>query len=98
RFSRDWSSDVCSSDLPGVGHFTRDDPFSISLWLNPATSVPRAVVLHHSKAPVDAGSRGYELLLEGGRVAFGLHHTWPENSLKVRSEERRVGKECRCGE
>src|SRR5205814_3727264 len=30
-----------------------------------------------------AGSRGYELLLEGGRVAFGLHHTWPENSLKV---------------
>ena len=41
------------------------------------------VVLHHSKAPIDAGSRGYELLLENGRVAFGLHHMWPGNSLKV---------------
>jgi hypothetical protein len=34
-------------------------------------------------APVDAGSRGYELLLEHGRLAFGLHHMWPGNSLKV---------------
>jgi hypothetical protein len=34
-------------------------------------------------APLDAGSRGYELLLEGGRVAFGMHHMWPRNSLKV---------------
>ena len=40
-------------------------------------------MLHHSRAPVDAGSRGYELLLEDGRVAFGLHHMWPGNSLKV---------------
>jgi hypothetical protein len=41
------------------------------------------VVVHHSQAPVDAGSRGYELLLEQGRVAVGLHHMWPGNSLKV---------------
>ena len=41
------------------------------------------MVLHHSKAPADAGSRGYELLLENGRVAFGLHHFWPGDSLKV---------------
>ena len=47
---------------------------------------PRFVVLHHSKAPIDAGSRGYELLLENGRVAFGLHHMWPRNSLKVVSK------------
>ena len=39
--------------------------------------------MHHSRAPIDAGSRGYELLLEHGRVAFGLHHMWPGNSLKV---------------
>src|SRR5262249_27582753 len=47
----------------------------------------RMVVLHHSQAPVDAGSRGYELLLEGGRVAFGLHHMWPGNSLKVQTKK-----------
>jgi YD repeat-containing protein len=71
--------------FPGVGHFTKSDPFTISLWIRPADHAPRAVVLHHSRAPVDAGSRGYELLLEDGRVAFGLHHMWPGNSLKVRT-------------
>jgi hypothetical protein len=69
--------------FPGIGHFTRTDAFSISLWLNTPTYATRAVVLHHSKAPIDAGSRGYEILLENGRVAVGLHHMWPGNSLKV---------------
>jgi len=70
-----------------VGHFNRATPFSISLWLQTPTNAPRFVVLHHSKAPIDAGSRGYELLLESGRVAFGLHHMWPGNSLKVASKK-----------
>jgi hypothetical protein len=69
--------------FPGVGHFSRSDPFTLALWLKPADHAPRAVVVHHSKAPVDAGSRGYEVLLEAGRVAVGLHHMWPGNSLKV---------------
>jgi hypothetical protein len=70
-------------NFPGVGHFSRVDAFSLSLWLRPPAHAPRFVVLHHSKAPIDAGSRGYELLLERGRVAFGLHHMWPGNSLKL---------------
>ncbi len=69
--------------FPNVGHFSRTDPFALSLWLKTDNHAPRAVVLHHSQAPVDAGSRGYELLLEGGKVAFGLHHMWPGNSIKV---------------
>ncbi|PYK97543.1 MAG: hypothetical protein DME19_15905, partial [Verrucomicrobia bacterium] len=72
--------------FPGIGHFTRTDPFSIALWLQMQTPPARQVVLHHSKAPADAGSRGYELLLEDGHVAVGLHHTWPGNSIKVRSK------------
>lgn len=72
--------------FPGIGHFTRDDPFSLSLWVKTPNVTPRAVLVHHSKAPIDAGSRGYELLLEDGRPAFGLHHMWPGNSLKVRSK------------
>jgi hypothetical protein len=72
--------------LPGVGHFTRVDPFTFSLWLKTAAHTPRMVVAHHSRAPIDAGSRGYELLLENGQVAFGLHHMWPRNSLKVRTK------------
>ncbi len=72
--------------FPGVGHFTRDDPFTLSLWVRTPAPTPRAVLVHHSQAPIDAGSRGYELLLEDGKVAFGLHHMWPGNSLKVRSK------------
>jgi len=68
----------------GVGNFTRTDPFSIALWLQTASHAERQLVLHHSKAPADAGSRGYELLLENGCVAVGLHHQWPGNSIKVR--------------
>jgi hypothetical protein len=71
----------------GVGHFRRTDPFSLALWVQTPSKSPRAVVVHHSKAPVDAGSRGYELLLEDGRVALGLHHMWPGNSLKVRTRQ-----------
>jgi hypothetical protein len=71
--------------FPNVGHFSRTDPFSLSLWLKTSNHAPRAVVVHHSQAPVDAGSRGYEVLLEGGRVAVGLHHMWPGNSLKVQT-------------
>jgi hypothetical protein len=71
----------------GIGHFTRSDPFSIALWIDAPEKPPRMVVLHHSKAPIDAGSRGYELLLEEGRIAFGLHHMWPGNSLKVVSKQ-----------
>src|SRR5262249_18055902 len=70
-------------NFSGLGHFSRVDPFSLSLWLRTPSHAPRFVVLHHSKAPIDAGSRGYELLLENGRVAVGLHHMWPRNSLKV---------------
>jgi hypothetical protein len=73
--------------FPGIGHFDRTDPFSLSIWLKTPTHEPRMTVVHHSKAPIDAGSRGYELLLEDGRVAFGLHHMWPGNSIKVVTKE-----------
>lgn len=72
--------------FPGLGHFTRSDPFTLAIAVQPTVLTPRAVVAHHSRAPADAGSRGYELLLEDGRVAFGLHHMWPGNSIKVRAK------------
>jgi hypothetical protein len=78
--------------FPGIGHFSRSDPFSFGLWLNPPTDhVKRAVLVHHSRAPIDAGSRGYELLIEEGKIAFGLHHMWPGNSLKVRTKDSAKG-------
>ena len=70
--------------LAEVPVVTRGDPFSFGVWLRAAgPHAERAVVFHRSLAYSDAGSRGYELVLEHGRVAFGLHRHWPGSSLKV---------------
>jgi hypothetical protein len=69
--------------LDDVPVFTRGDAFSFSLWVRPESKAERAVVFHRSLAFTDAGSRGYELVLEEGRAAFGLHRQWPGDSLKV---------------
>jgi hypothetical protein len=45
----------------------------------------RAVVLHRSRAWTDAASRGYELLIEEGRLKWSLIHFWPGNAISVRS-------------
>src|SRR5207248_4165597 len=92
----DWSSDVCSSDLlPGVsgsdaqgfvGHEARCD----------AGSTPAAAIRTSQSLAVvcQTGSGSYyyhgERLREGANVRLA-------NAVPNRSEERRVGKEVRCG-
>lgn len=73
--------------FPGVGKATRADPFSFCLSVAPSIRLPRLLLLHKSRAWMDAGSRGYELLLEDGKPTVGLHHMWPGNALKVRALE-----------
>ena len=71
----------------GVGDFTRVDPFSFSLRLHPTALQDRAVILHHSRAWSDSGSRGYELVLDHGRPFFGLIHFWPGNAIAARAKQ-----------
>ena len=70
---------------PGARTFGRTDPFSIAIRLQPSALQDRAVVVHQSRAWSDAGSRGFELTLDHGRVFFGLIHFWPGNAIAVRS-------------
>src|SRR5690606_40001017 len=71
RFSRDWSSDVCSSDLGCVSVGGAGD----------------VALVGGARVAVVAGGIAGELRLEfGGEVEGGAD----------RSEERRVGRECRC--
>ena len=72
---------------PGAPVFTRTDAFSIAVRLQPAERQDRAVVLHQSRAWSDAGSRGFEITLDRGRVLFGLIHFWPGNAIAVRALE-----------
>ena len=71
--------------FPNVGDFSRADAFSLSLWVHVPKSLRRGVILHNSKAAADAASRGYDLLWEEGRIAFGLYHFWPGNAIKVQT-------------
>src|SRR5688572_31117025 len=89
RFDCDWSSDVCSSDL--VPRYARDDvraqgqpwPTSTTTRRSPTTwSSPRT---RRSSARSSTGNRDSST---GGRTSV------PPSS-RTRSEERRVGKECR---
>src|SRR5690625_5581378 len=78
RWPRDWSSDVCSSDLLTGAHGSLTELSALVAGAAPGASSARAaadVALH------DAWARDAELAL----VEL------------LRSEERRVGKECRAG-
>src|SRR5207249_6261084 len=94
RSKRDWSSDVCSSDLKhelrqGVARCPADSPGErASQWSNPEMppgGSPGAGARESTGAPPDAGIPVHavaEIERPDHRVA------------RKRSEERRVGKEC----
>ncbi|QDT08199.1 DUF1553 domain-containing protein [Planctomycetes bacterium K23_9] len=68
-----------------VGNFHRYEPFSVSLWMKTPDHKERAVVFHRSRAWTDAASRGYQLLIEDGRLSWSLIHFWPGNAIRVRT-------------
>src|SRR5207302_3816672 len=77
RFSRDWSSDVCSSDLP----------FSaIQVMIAPGRQGVGLSRLCLERMRANAAENGFEHLVAPVR---------PSRKAFYRSEERRVGKECR---
>jgi hypothetical protein len=69
------------------GGFTRDDAFSVALWIRIPDEQERAVIFHRSRAWTDAGSRGYQLLIEDGRLSASLVHFWPGNAIGIRASE-----------
>ena len=71
----------------GVGNFKRHEPFSVALWIQTSDVKERAVVFHRSRAWTDAGSRGYQLLIEEGQLSASLIHFWPGNALRIRTRE-----------
>src|SRR5207249_8055726 len=86
RSKRDWSSDVCSSDLVDSGVVRSSTGYVFNF-------VNRSVDIAH---PADINQKAfllYALASAGGRDAAAV----PVRALfeQQRSEERRVGKECR---
>src|SRR5947209_15449905 len=76
RYWRDWSSDVCSSDLeliPGLKILLPED----------TPKFARAIL------------EDYFVMRGGDMVFYDVHTENVELERAIRSEERRVGKECR---
>jgi hypothetical protein len=73
----DGKTSVEVSDGPALAS---DAPFSISLWAYPTANGPMAFL---SKMDDLGGNRGYDVLLEGGKVAVHLVHRWPADAIKV---------------
>ena len=67
-----------------LGNFDRFEPFSIGLWIKTPDFKDRAVVIHRSRAWTDAGSRGYEILIEDGKLSA----TWFTSGPATRSVSR----------
>src|SRR5690606_39689967 len=93
RFSRDWSSDVCSSDLVRwqkiLGEFD-DFPLTPQKELMIAPGFPYKESHRHLSHLMAIHPLGL-IKWEDGELAQAII----KNSLAQRSEERRVGKECR---
>src|SRR5690606_39397714 len=87
RFSRDWSSDVCSSDLTPTDYPISDsikNRWSPRIFANtPITEQQVKILLEAGRWAPSASN------IQPWRVIWGLKGT------EMRSEERRVGKECR---
>jgi hypothetical protein len=73
-----------------VGNFDRDQPFTLVAHIKvPADEqlLKRAVIVHHSRAWTDSASRGYQLLIEDGKLSASLIHFWPGNAISVRTQQ-----------
>src|SRR5690606_40501305 len=90
RFSRDWSSDVCSSDLRAVDSL--GNPVSDGTEIFFTTDTSSGIVGGGEGAQGSAKTIKGEasVLLATDPSKAGVHTV-------IRSEERRVGKECRSG-
>src|SRR3546814_1393702 len=79
----DWSSDVCSSDLPG----NRKDRRAVEVLI--------ADQVHRASEPCRGGRRIRRIGAHAAEIGGARHSPVRQSfGVDVRSEERRVGKEC----
>ena len=75
-----------SAALGGIPEIKRTQPFTISFWMKPLEHFKRAVVVHRSRAGLDAGCRGIEVLLEDDKPSFALVHFNPGHEIRIRAK------------
>src|SRR5690606_40556119 len=95
RFSRDWSSDVCSSDLMTSNFISRHSIYRGGFTLLSSSNSNYPVFNNINLFSLVATQRkSISNILEELSTALS-HELDPHKEAFRRSEERRVGKECR---
>jgi uncharacterized protein DUF1553/uncharacterized protein DUF1549/concanavalin A-like lectin/glucanase superfamily protein/cytochrome c len=68
-------------ELPDVGDFDADQPFSVSVWVKLGRRNQTGAIL--ARMDNTAGYRGWDLWLEGDKVGSHIVNTWSDDALKV---------------
>jgi hypothetical protein len=67
-----------------VGAFDSEQKFSLAAWIQPTSNEPATVL---SKIDDANSFRGYDVIMEGGKVASHIVHHWPDSGFKVITKE-----------
>jgi hypothetical protein len=72
-----------AAELPAAGDFEHDQPFTVSLWARvPAIDSSYALL---ARMDEDQGFRGWDVWVQGRRIAMHMVHSWSDDALKVAS-------------
>ena len=71
-------------DLGEINGFEQSEAFSIAAWVLPKSTDAITIV---SKMDEASAHRGYDVVIEQGKVAMHLIDHWPDNGLKVIAKE-----------
>src|SRR5690606_41062017 len=91
RFSRDWSSDVCSSDLDLGPAADPEDPLHEVLDAGASALAPDDEPAHEHDGTSDVGDSGSDVVADSGEHFDDLRDAGAPSGAVGRSEERRVG-------
>lgn len=66
--------------------FERMEPYTVSFWINTPKTFDEAHVIYNGNNRIQ-GYRGWDVMLDSGRVHFRLNHAHPYQSLDIRTPE-----------
>ncbi|MEZ4824999.1 MAG: DUF1553 domain-containing protein [Bacteroidia bacterium] len=67
--------------FPGVGRFSRSEPFSVGMWVNIPDEMKEGVIFHANKGAALYTFKGYQVSVENGRLDVRLAHDFPWNAI-----------------
>ena len=75
-----------AAEIPSAGDFEHDHAFSVSFWIRPpANDGGYAVIARMDDANAH---RGWDVWVQGRRVAMHMVHAWPDDAFKVAAKDQ----------